>query len=96
MSSLWIFEFLELENEKLCKNVLNYRNFSKKKISSAKNEKLHLFQTLENWVILIFGDFDPKSAKNPKNAHFSSEKIKMKHASKCIVKLFFVFQKSLR
>ena len=43
----------------------------------------------------IFGDFGPKIAKMPIFAHFSSEKLRCKDVSKCIVKLFFVFRKSL-
>ena len=93
---LWIFEFLDLETQKVCKNILKRRNFLKKKISSEKNEKLHLFQALENWTFSDFGDFGLKNAKKPQNGHFSSEKIRVRNASKCNKKLFFEFLKQFR
>ncbi len=70
LSPIWIFEFLELENQKVCKTILNRPNFLKKEFSSAKNEKLHLFQALENWVILIFGGFDPKKCEKSQKCPF--------------------------
>ena len=62
---------------KVCKSILKLQKL-KKKIPSAWNEKLHLFQVLENCTFLISGDFGRKNDENPENANFSSERIKIK------------------
>ena len=69
---------------------------TKNKFTVHSYAPVTLIFSLEKWVFLIFGDFGLKNAKNPKNAHFSSEKRGVKNASKCIINVFFVFRKSLR
>ena len=71
---LWIFEFLELETQKVCKNILKRRNVLKKNISSAKNEKLHLFQALENCTFWILAILAKKMRKIPKMPIFQAKK----------------------